>query len=157
VPDHSTFSKNRHGRFRDSDLLRQLFETTVKRCIAEGLVGGDGFAVDGSLIRADANRQHFHAGEDGLPSDLSSRAVDEYLAALDDAAFGAASMPAAACPLTRLGSARASSGECVPGLPKVTAWRHSVGANAEAAIVQRDRPGQRRHGVSASTQALAAD
>jgi transposase len=90
VPDHSTFSKNRHGRFRDSDLLRQLFETTVKRCVAEGLVGGDGFAVDGSLIRADANRQHFHAGEDGLPSDLSSRAVDEYLAALDDAAFGAA-------------------------------------------------------------------
>src|SRR4051794_2665630 len=46
MPDHSTFSKNRHGRFRDSDLLRRLFETTVKRCMAEGLVGGgDGFAV----------------------------------------------------------------------------------------------------------------
>lgn len=41
VPDHSTFSKTRHGRFRDSDLLRRLFETTVKRCIAERLVGGD--------------------------------------------------------------------------------------------------------------------
>src|SRR5687767_7786391 len=53
VPDHSTFSKNRHGRFRDSDLLRRLFETTVKRCIDEGLVGGDGFAVDASLIRAE--------------------------------------------------------------------------------------------------------
>ncbi len=90
VPDHSTFSKNRHGRFRDSGLLRQLFKATVKRCMAEGLVGGDGFAVDGSLIRADANRQHFHAGEEGLPSELSSRAVDEYLAVLDDAAFGAA-------------------------------------------------------------------
>ena len=38
VPDHSTFSKNRHGRFRDSDLLRHLFETTVARCMAEGLV-----------------------------------------------------------------------------------------------------------------------
>lgn len=90
VPDHSTFSKNRHGRFRDSDLLRQLFETTVQRGMAEGLVGGDGFAVDASLIRAEANRQRFHAGEQGLPTDLSSRAVDEYFATLDDAAFGAA-------------------------------------------------------------------
>ena len=40
VPDHSTFSKNRHGRFRDSDLLRHVFETVVARCIAEGLVSG---------------------------------------------------------------------------------------------------------------------
>jgi transposase len=54
VPDHSTFSKNRHGRFRDSDLLRELFEATVRRCIDEGLVGGEGFAVDASLIKADA-------------------------------------------------------------------------------------------------------
>ena len=46
MPEHSTFSKNRHGRFRESDLLRQLFETTVHRCIEEGLVGGEGFAVD---------------------------------------------------------------------------------------------------------------
>src|SRR5271156_1448258 len=46
VPDHSTFSKNRHGRFRDSDLLRHLFETVVAPCIAEGLVGGEAFAVD---------------------------------------------------------------------------------------------------------------
>lgn len=51
VPDHSTFSKNRHGRFRESDLLRQLFETVVRRCLAEGLVGGKGFAVDASLIK----------------------------------------------------------------------------------------------------------
>src|SRR6202790_4661810 len=57
VPDHSTFSKNRHGRFRESDLLRHLFETVVRRCMAEGLVGGEGFAVDASLIKADANRQ----------------------------------------------------------------------------------------------------
>src|SRR5229473_1701455 len=57
VPDHSTFSKNRHGRFRDSDLLRKVFETTVQRCITEGLVGGEGFAVDASMIKADANRQ----------------------------------------------------------------------------------------------------
>jgi len=52
VPDHSTFSKNRHGRFRESDLLRQVFETTVRRCIAERLVGGENFGVDASLIRA---------------------------------------------------------------------------------------------------------
>jgi hypothetical protein len=90
VPDHSTFSKNRHGRFRDSDLLRRLFEATVQRCIVEGLVGGDGFAVDASLIRAEANRQRFHTGEEGLPSDLTGRAVDEYLSMLDDAAFDAA-------------------------------------------------------------------
>jgi transposase len=87
VPDHSTFSKNRHGRFRDSDLLRRLFETTVERCLAEGLVGGEGFAVDGSLIRADANRQRGHPE---LPPDASSRAVREYLEVLDDAAFGSA-------------------------------------------------------------------
>ena len=57
VPDHSSFSKNRHGRFRDSDAFRQLFETVVERCIAEGLVGGEGFAIDASIIRADANRR----------------------------------------------------------------------------------------------------
>src|SRR5215212_7848638 len=90
VPDHSTFSKNRHGRFGDSNLLRQLFEATVRRCMDEGLVGGDGFAVDASLIRAEANRQRFHPGEQGLPPGLASRAIDEYFAVLDDAAFGAA-------------------------------------------------------------------
>jgi len=90
VPDHSTFSKNRHGRFRDSDLLRQLFETVVRRCMAEGLVGGEGFAVDASLIKADANRQRCVPGEQGLPPEAASRAIDEYLAVLDDAAFGAA-------------------------------------------------------------------
>ena len=57
VPDHSTFSKNRHGRFRQSDLFRRVFESILRRCIRERLVGGDGFAVDASLIKADANRQ----------------------------------------------------------------------------------------------------
>ena len=90
VPDHSTFSKNRHGRFRESDLLRQVFETVVRRCMAEGLVGGEGFAVDASLIKADANRQRCVPGADGLPPEAASRAIDEYLAVLDDAAFGAA-------------------------------------------------------------------
>jgi transposase len=90
VPDHSTFSKNRHGRFRQCDLLRRVFETVLERCIREGLVGGEGFAVDASLIKADANRQNGIEGEKGLPPEASGRAVDEYLAVLDDAAFGAA-------------------------------------------------------------------
>ena len=91
VPDHSTFSKNRHGRFRDSDLLRRLFEAILRRCIDEGLVGGESFAVDASLIKADANRQNGIEGEKGLPPQAAGRAVEEYLAVLDDAAFGAAS------------------------------------------------------------------
>src|SRR6202163_3332668 len=90
VPDHSTFSKNRHGRFRDSDLLRRLFETVLQRCIAEGLVGGEGFAVDASMIEADANRQRSVPGSEWLAPETASRAVQEYLAVLDDAAFGGA-------------------------------------------------------------------
>ena len=90
VPDHSTFSKNRHGRFRQSDLLRRVFEAVLRRCIDEGLVGGENFAVDASLIKADANRQNGIEGEKGLPPQATARAVREYLAVLDDAAFGAA-------------------------------------------------------------------
>src|ERR1700716_148011 len=90
VPDHSTFSKNRHGRFRDSDLLRRLFETVLQRCIEEGLVGGEGFAIDASLIAAEASDRTRVEGTAGLPPDAAGRAVEEYLAVLDDAAFGAA-------------------------------------------------------------------
>jgi transposase len=89
VPDHSTFSKNRHGRFRDSDLLRQVFESVVARCMEEGLVGGEGFAVDASVIAADAHRQRGVAGTGSLDP-TSNRAVTEYLAVLNDAAFGSA-------------------------------------------------------------------
>ncbi|MER9558195.1 IS1182 family transposase [Mesorhizobium sp. M0323] len=94
VPDHSTFSRNRHGRFRQSDILRHLFETVVERCLSEGLVGGEGFAVDASLIAADANKQRSIPGDEWRAADLGAgagRAVREYLATLDDAAFGAAS------------------------------------------------------------------
>ncbi len=89
VPDHSTFSKNRHGRFRESDLLRKLFETVVARCMKEGVVGGEAFAVDASIIVADAHRRRSVAKvEDLVPT--SSRAVAEYLSDLDDAAFSGA-------------------------------------------------------------------
>jgi len=93
VPDHSTFSKNRHGRFRESDLFRHLFEAVVQRCLDEGLVDGEGFAVDASLIQADANKQRSLAGPDWTALDHpqdAPRAVREYLAALDEAAWGAA-------------------------------------------------------------------
>ena len=91
VPDHSTFSRNRHGRFRQSDILRHLFETVVERCLREGLVGGEGFAVDASLIAADANKQRSVPGDEWHADADAGRAVQEYLATLDDAAFGAAS------------------------------------------------------------------
>jgi transposase len=56
APDHSTFSVNRHGRFRDSDLLRHVFEAAVRACMDAGLVKGEGFAVDASVMEADASR-----------------------------------------------------------------------------------------------------
>ena len=94
VPDHSTFSKNRHGRFRESELLRELFETTVQRCMAEGLVGGEGFAADASLIKADANKQRSVEGSEEVDWEAMAatrRSVREYLDTLDEAAWGAAS------------------------------------------------------------------
>ena len=94
VPDHSTFSLNRNGRFRDSNILRHVFESVVRRCIAEGLVGGEGFAVDASLIQADANKQRSVPSDEWNIEDLPAdpgRAVREYLERLDDAAYGGAS------------------------------------------------------------------
>jgi len=87
VPDHSTFSKNRHGRFRDGDVFRRVFESVLAHCMEAGLVGGEGFAVDASLIEADANRSRSMAREE--VTDLrdprhATRAVREYLAALDE-------------------------------------------------------------------------
>lgn len=94
VPDHSTFSRYRHGKFRESGLLRQIFEATVERCLKEDLVSGEGFAVDASLISADANKVRSIAAEDWSPEvarEAGNRAAREYLETLDDAAFGAAS------------------------------------------------------------------
>jgi len=84
VPDHSTFSKNRHGRFRDADLLRHVFDTVVERCHDEGLIKGEGFATDASYIKADASRQRMVDGPvDWTSAPTQSRAVREYLHALD--------------------------------------------------------------------------
>ena len=93
VPDHSVFSRARNERFREGDIFRRVFERVVEACIAAGLVGGEGFAVDASLIAADANKQRSIAGQDwhrDRDPGRSSRAVKEYLATLDDTAWGAA-------------------------------------------------------------------
>lgn len=86
VPDHSTFSKNRHGRFRQSGAFRQLFESVLRRCMSEGLVGGEGFAIDASVVKADANRARGVPGGEAIDwsdSKLATRAVREYLTSLD--------------------------------------------------------------------------
>ncbi len=85
VPDHSTFSRNRHGRFRESDVLRFVFDEVVRGCMEAGLVKGEGFGVDASVVPANANWRV------GVPPDEvdwadpkhRTRAVREYLAALD--------------------------------------------------------------------------
>jgi IS5 family transposase len=85
VPDHSSFSKNRHGRFRDGEVFRHLFETVLQRCMKEGLVGGEGFATDASIVKADVRRQHAVPGiqdvDWGNPA-AAPRPVREYLKAL---------------------------------------------------------------------------
>lgn len=85
VPDHSTFSVNRHGRFRDSDILRRVFERVVDQCVSAGLVGGEGFAVDASVIEADASRYKRVEGAAiaWTEAERIRRPVREYLAALD--------------------------------------------------------------------------
>jgi transposase len=94
VPDHSAFSRARHERFCGSDIFRRVFERVVETCVAAGLVGGEGFAVDASLIVADANKQRSIPGSEWSKArgpQGASHAVREYLATLDNAAFGGAS------------------------------------------------------------------
>ena len=85
IPNHSTFSVNRHGRFRDADVLRQVFESVVCQCMEAGLVGGEGFAVDASVIEANASRfQRVDGAEiDWSEEQLARHAIQEYVAALE--------------------------------------------------------------------------
>src|SRR5246500_5262386 len=88
IPDHSVFSRARHERFRQSDALRREFEGVVAKCIATGLVGGEGFSIDASLIRADAGKKKRVPGDEPIAwpqAEDASCAVREYLAALDAA------------------------------------------------------------------------
>jgi transposase len=88
VPDRSSFSKNRHGRFAGGEILRRVFEMVVQRCDEAGLVGGEGGAVDGSTVEADANRDRRRTptemSEFWATEDNHSRAVAAYLEALGD-------------------------------------------------------------------------
>ena len=89
IPDHSVFSRARHERFREADLLRHVFEHVVEECIATGLVGGKGFSVDASLIKADVNATKRVPGDEPIAwpdPDVASRAVREYLSTLDEEA-----------------------------------------------------------------------
>src|ERR1700685_2111821 len=94
IPDHSAFSRARNERFREGEVFRRVFERVVRPCIAAGLVGGEGFAVDASLIQADANKHRSIPGAEwnkDIDPEQARRAVKEYLATLDDPAYGAAS------------------------------------------------------------------
>ncbi len=95
IPDHSAFSRARNERFRDSDIFRCVFERVVSACMGAGLVGGEGFAVDASLIEADANKSRSVPGAEwdarNIDPEVASRAARDYLTTLEDAAYGAAS------------------------------------------------------------------
>jgi len=94
IPDHSAFTRARNERFRDHDIFRRVFERVVASCIKAGLVGGQGFAVDASLIAADANKCGSTPGDQwsrDIDPETVERAVQDYLANLDDPAWGAAS------------------------------------------------------------------
>ena len=84
IPDHSTFSKNRHGRFRQSGVFREVFEEIVTRCLEAGLVAGKNLAVDGTLVTADASRQSRVLREQLPEVAQISRTVKEYLAELEE-------------------------------------------------------------------------
>jgi transposase len=88
IPDHSVFCRARHERFRESDALRRVFEGVVGTCIAAGLVGGEAFSIDASLIKADVDKKKRVPGDQPIAwpkTEETSRAVREYLAALDAA------------------------------------------------------------------------
>jgi len=83
IPDHSTFSKNRHGRFRQSGVFREVFEEIVRRCLEVGLVEGKNLAVDGTLVAANASQQSRVPREQLAEVAPVSRTVRQYLAELE--------------------------------------------------------------------------
>jgi transposase len=135
VPEHSTFSKNRHGRFRDSGAFRLLFETVLQRCIGEGLVGGEGFAIDASVVKADASRARAVPGAelpnrklDGAPS---TRAVREYLEGIDQEASGRLETERKSISLTD----PAAEWTCAPGGPAFFAYSTNYLVDVRAGVI----------------------
>jgi transposase len=130
VPDHSTFSKNRHGRFRESEAFRYVFEQVLARGIAEGLVGGEGFAVDASVVKADASRQRHRADDDDWGAGGGTRAVREYLAALDEAEASSGQ------PVKKVSATDpAASFTAAPGGPAFYAYATNYLVDTEAGII----------------------
>ncbi len=128
-PDHSTFSKHRHGRFRERDALRFLFEQVVQPWIDEGLVGGEGFAVDASGVKAEASRQRHHHDDDDH-GDGGTRAGRDYLAALDQ------SNPPGGQPAKQVSQTDpAASFTAAPGGPAFYASSTNYLADTEAGIM----------------------
>jgi transposase len=135
VPEHSTFSKNRHGRFRDSGAFRLLFETVLQRCIGEGLVGGEGFAIDASVVKADASRARAVPGAT-LPSRKldtaqSTRAVREYLEGVDEAASRRLETERKNISLTD----PAAEWTCAPGGPAFFAYSTNYLVDVHAGVI----------------------
>lgn len=130
VPDHSTFSKNRHGRYRDSDAFRFVFEQVLERCMAEGLLSGEGFAVDASIVKADANRQRGKDDDDDWSSPGGcSRAVREYLASLDE------DPPAGKTPKYVSATDPAARWTAAPGSPAFFAYSTNYLIDIKAGII----------------------
>jgi transposase len=159
VPEHSTFSKNRHGRFRDSDVLRHVFESVLGRCMAEGLVRGEGFAIDASIIKADASRSSAVPGTDPIdwgPTAKQSRAVREYLQALEEsnpvASDAAESTESSAPPKMISLSDPASSWTAAPGGPAFFAYSTNYLIDLEAGIIMdvEATPANRSHEVEST-------
>ncbi|MDH3469013.1 MAG: transposase, partial [Gammaproteobacteria bacterium] len=149
VPDHSTFSKNRHGRFRDAEAFRYVFEQVLRRCIVEGLVGGEGFATDASIVKADASRRRHHE-EDDDDWGGGSRAIDEYLNALDR------SIPPGGQPVKKVSQTDpASRWTAAPGGPAFYAYSTNYLIDTDAGIIMdvEATPANRSLEV-ASTQAM---
>jgi transposase len=113
VPQHSTFSKNRHGRFRDADAFRFVFEQVLERRISEGLVGGEGFAIDASIVKADVSRRRHHEGDDD-DWGSGSHAVVEYLNSLDRSIPEGGKQPMKVSPMPGIANAPARSTTSVP-------------------------------------------
>jgi transposase len=131
VPDHSTFSNNRHGRFRESEAFRHLFEAVLKQCMAEGLVSGEGFAIDASIIKSDTGRDHSLPGNEPInwKDDVrATRAVKEYLAALEE------ENPVATTPKISL-TDPATRWTCAPGGPAFFAYSTNYLIDIDAGII----------------------
>ena len=147
VPDHSTFSKNRHGRFRESEAFRYVFEQVLRRCMEEGLIGGEGFAVDASVVKADASKQKHHDDDDDWGG--GSRAINEYLDALkeDGSSIPPAKKISQTDPMARWTAA--------PGGPAYYAYSTNYLVDTEAGIIVdvEATPALRTHEV-ASTRTM---